>query len=78
MIHRYFVAATETVTVVGLGTVWNMRMTKLIAVVDIWSAVIVVVLACAFNAVVKTLALDVAKLLRRTVPRAVLAVSLSE
>jgi len=76
VIHRYFVATTKTIAVVGLGAVWNMGMTILIAVIDVGPAMIVVVLTCAFDTIMKTLALDVAKLLRRTVPRSVLTVSL--
>ena len=77
MIHRCFIAAAKTFAVVSLGTVWNMGMTILVPVVDIRSAVIVVVFARALNAVVKTLTLDIAKLLRRSVPGAVLSVSLN-
>ena len=76
VIHCYFVATAKTIAVISLGAVWNMRMTILIAIIDVRSAMIVVILACAFDTIMKTLALDVAKLLRRIVPRSVLTVSL--
>jgi hypothetical protein len=68
VVHRYLVAAAEALAIVGLGAVGNMRMTILIPVVNVRSAVIVVVLAGTFDAIVKSLTLDVSKLLRGSIP----------
>ena len=72
MIHGRFVAATEAFAVVCLGAVGNMGMAVLIAIVDVGPAMVVVVLAGAFDTVVVSLPLDIAKLLWRCVPIAIM------
>ena len=72
MVHGYFVAAAEALAIVGAGTPWNVRMAILIAIIDVRSTVIVVVLAGAFDSIVKALTLYVAKLLWRSVPGSVM------
>jgi hypothetical protein len=49
VVHGYLVATTEAFAIVGTGTLWNVRTTILIAVIDVRSAVIVLVLAGAFD-----------------------------
>ncbi len=68
VVHRYLVAAAEAFAIVGLGAVRNMRMTIFIPVINVRSAVIVVVLAGTFNAIVKSLTLNVAKFLWGSIP----------
>lgn len=77
VIHRRVIATAKAFAVVGPRAVRNMWMTILIAVVDVWSAMVVVVFARAFDAIVKTLALDIAKLLRGSIPCAVLIITRS-
>jgi hypothetical protein len=68
MVPGCLVAATVTFAVVCPGTFGDMRMTILIAVVDVGSAMVVVILPRAFDAVVVSLPLDIAKLLRGRIP----------
>jgi hypothetical protein len=77
MVHGGFVAATETLAIVSAGTSRNVRMTIFIAVIDVRSAVVVVILAGAFDSIVKALALYVAKLLRRIVPGSIMVAVLT-
>ena len=77
VIHRYFIATAKTFAIVGLGAVGYMRMTILVAVADVRPAVIVVVLSGALNSIVKTLPLDIAELLRGSVPSAVMVTVLA-
>ena len=68
VVPRCLVAATEAFAVVCPGAFGNMRMTILITIVDVGSAVVVVVLAGTFDTVVISLPLNVAKFLWRHVP----------
>jgi hypothetical protein len=68
MIHGDLVPAAESLAVVMSRTCLNMRMTVLITVVHVWLAVVVQVLAGSFDAVVKALTLNIAKLLRWCIP----------
>ena len=63
-----FITASKTVTVVRARAAGYVRMPVLIAVIDIWSAVVVEVLACSFNAIMETLTLDIAELLGWNIP----------
>jgi hypothetical protein len=72
VVHRHFIAATETLSIVGLGAVRHMGMTIFVAIVDVRSAVIVVVFPGAFDSIVKALALYVAELLWGSIPGAIM------
>lgn len=49
---------------------WKPWVAVLVAIVHVWAAVIVEVLACAFDPVVKTLPLNILQFLRRRIPAA--------
>jgi hypothetical protein len=66
--HGHVVAASEAFLVVFSSAGRDVRMTILFSIVDIGHAVIVEVFAGAFDAVVKALALDFAKLRRWSIP----------
>jgi hypothetical protein len=63
MVPGCLIAATEAFAVVCPGAFGNMRMTILITIVDVGSAMVVAVLAGALDAVVISLPLDVAEFL---------------
>jgi len=77
MIHRYLIASAKTFAVVVAGAGRNVRVTILIAVVNVSSPVVIKVLASAFDPIVKSLPLYIFELLRRVVPSAILSISRS-
>ena len=77
MIHRYLIASTKTFAVVVAGTGRDVRVTILVAVVNVSSPVVIEVLASTFNPIVKSLPLNIFELLRRIVPSTVLTIGRS-
>ena len=71
VIHGGLIAAAEAIAIVALDTRRNMGMTVFVAIVDVGSAMVVVVLSGSVDTVVISLTLNFAKLLRRRVPVAV-------
>jgi hypothetical protein len=71
VIHCGFIAATKALSIVSLGAWRSVRMTVLIAIVDVWPAVVVVILASALDTIVISLTLDFAELLWWGIPTAV-------
>jgi hypothetical protein len=72
VIHRRVVAAAEALAVVPARVARNMGMTVFVAILYVRPAMMVEVLASTFDAIVEALALDVAELLRRRIPAAVI------
>jgi hypothetical protein len=68
VVHGHVVATAETFTVVFSSAGRDVGMTILIPIVHIWSAVVIEVLACALDSIVKTLALNLTKLPGRGIP----------
>ena len=68
MIPGCVIAATEAFAVVCPGALGNVRMAILITIVDVGSAMVVVVFAGTLDAVVISLLLDLAKFLWRQIP----------
>jgi hypothetical protein len=76
--HGRIVAAAEAFAVIPSRIVRNVGMAVFVAVLYIRPAMVVVVLASTFDAIMEALALNVAELLRRRIPAAlVLSVSVS-
>jgi chemotaxis protein histidine kinase CheA len=74
--HGAVISLAKTFAIVVAKSARNPGMAVLIAIIHVRTAVIVEVLAGAFDAVVKPLTLDLAKLSRRRIPSAaVLAIT---
>ena len=74
MVHGCLIAVPETFTVIFASAGRYMRMPILIAIVYVRGAMMIEVPTSAFNAVVKTLALNVAEFGWRRIPTAVIPV----
>jgi hypothetical protein len=68
MRHPRLISTAESLAVVVPCTRGNVRVTIFIAIIHVWPAMIVIVFACTFNAVVIALTLDILKFLGRCVP----------
>jgi hypothetical protein len=68
MVPGCLVSATETFAVVSPGAFGNMRMTILVTIVDVWSAMVVVVFTGPLDSVVVSPLLNLAEFLWRLVP----------
>ncbi len=66
--HRRLVTAAEAFAIVGAHAALDARMAELIAILDVRLAMVVEIFASAFNAIMETLPLNIAELLRRRVP----------
>jgi hypothetical protein len=74
--HARIVAVAEAFAVIPSRVVRNVGMAVFVAVLYIRAAMVVVVLASTFDAIMETLPLNVAELLRRGIPAAlVLSIS---
>jgi hypothetical protein len=70
VLHGHVVSATEPIAIVPANTRWHIRMAEFIAVIYVWATMIIDILSCSFNAIVKALALYIAELLGRLIPSA--------
>ena len=70
MRHGRFISAAKALTIRISLVARNMRMTVLVAVIHVRSTVIINILACAFDPIVKTLPLGLPPFLRRRIPTA--------
>jgi hypothetical protein len=68
--HADFISAAKALAIRLTLIAPNMRMTVLVSVVHVRSAVVVKIPACAFDAILKTLALGFAPFLRWRIPAA--------
>ena len=69
VLGSHFIATTESRTVIFLRAVRNARMAVLIPIVHVRTTVILSILPCAFNPIVKSSLLDFAELPGRRIPR---------
>jgi hypothetical protein len=70
VIHSSLIASPKTFPIVVTCARRDVRMTILIAIIDVGSTVIVVVFASAFDPIMESLPLYIPKLLRRCIPAA--------
>jgi hypothetical protein len=72
VVHGRIVAAAEAFAVIPSRVVGNVGVAVFVAVLYIRAAMVVVVLAGTFDAIMEALALNVAELLRRRIPAALI------
>jgi peptide/nickel transport system ATP-binding protein len=72
--HGAPIAAPESISIRFTLFRRQVRIPVLIAVIDVWLTMIVIVLACAFNAVAEPLPLDIVQFLRRRIPIAAITI----